>query len=66
MSVYLNDGEYKEMTAGCQLKSGFRGSEFRVEKNQTARIKAIVPSSGYKSVLPNGVWRENDLKLEMN
>jgi len=28
---------------------------FRVEKPQTARIKGIVSSSGYKSVSPNGV-----------
>jgi hypothetical protein len=32
-----------------------QGSTFRAEKAQAARIKEIVPSSGFKSVSPNGV-----------
>jgi hypothetical protein len=37
----------------------FSGSEFnvQVEITQTARIKGIESSSGYKSVSLNGVWR---------
>ena len=34
---------------------GFSGSGFCVEKIQTAHIKEIVPSSGYKSVSLNRV-----------
>ena len=34
-----------------------QSSTFRVEKTRIARIKEIVPSSGYKSVSLKGVWR---------
>jgi len=38
-----------------KVRSGPGGSTFRAEKAQAARIKEIVPSSGFKSVSPNGV-----------
>ena len=38
-----------------KVRSGPGGSTFRAEKAQAARIKKIVPSSGFKSVSPNGV-----------
>jgi len=40
-----------------------RGSPFRVEKKQTARIKGIVSSSGYKSVSPQPLFDVQSVNL---
>jgi hypothetical protein len=61
-----DDGTHSIITARSCLNSVFMickplvfdmGSGFRVKKKQTNRIKGIVPSSGYKSLLANGVFR---------
>ena len=43
----------KKKYIGCTVQ----GSTFWVEKNQTARIKGIVSSSGYRSFRLDGVCR---------